>query len=485
MVALFYRDFTVKIRLLETRSYGKILIFNPPLRHQFPPICRFLVENVTGRTAPAASPSRSGRIPASPGQKSSQQDLAREPESWSSGRKRDERLRLPAEADRSADVMDLAARAVLHRHADDRVRTVECDPVEGHVTVIRPVDDRSGHPVLGPLAGGEKRQALGPHTDHHAPLGHARQGRATEPVDLHFTGRAVAVDEAHQADEFRDLAGARPAVERLRRVELGDAALEHHRDAVRHRQRLFLVVGDEDKGDADLPLETPELALHLLAHLLVERRKRLVEQQHLRLENERPRKGNPLALAAGKRVSPPSAEAREPNHLERGPDLAPLLLPREPRTSQPEGDVLRYREMRKDRIGLEHHVRGPPVRRNPLHVRPRDPHPTRSHLLEARDHPQKRGLAAARRTEKGEELAGGDLDRDVAKRVVVAIVLLDSAEAHDAHRKPPLSLRPARATPRRRMISAKVSRRIEAITRSVPSAMTTGNRAGNRRRPQM
>ena len=57
-------------------------------------------------------------------------------------------------------------------------------------------------------------------------------------------------------------------------------ALAHHRDAVGHRQRLVLVVGDEDERDADLALNALELDLHRLAQLEVERRERLVEQQH-------------------------------------------------------------------------------------------------------------------------------------------------------------------------------------------------------------
>jgi hypothetical protein len=57
--------------------------------------------------------------------------------------------------------------------------------------------------------------------------------------------------------------------------------LIHDRETVRHGERLFLVVGDEDERDAGLVLQPLELDLHVLAQLQIERRQRLVEQQNL------------------------------------------------------------------------------------------------------------------------------------------------------------------------------------------------------------
>jgi hypothetical protein len=49
------------------------------------------------------------------------------------------------------------------------------------------------------------------------------------------------------------------------------------RDAVAHRERLLLVVCDEDKGHADLGLKRLQLHLQLLAEAGIERAERLVE----------------------------------------------------------------------------------------------------------------------------------------------------------------------------------------------------------------
>ena len=80
-----------------------------------------------------------------------------------------------------------------------------------------------------------------------------------------------------------------------------------HRQAVAHAERLLLIVGDVNEGDADLALQRLELGLHLLAQLEVQGAERLVEQQHLGLVDQRPGERDPLALAARKRCRPPPA----------------------------------------------------------------------------------------------------------------------------------------------------------------------------------
>ena len=52
------------------------------------------------------------------------------------------------------------------------------------------------------------------------------------------------------------------ALDKNLRLDMLDRAARHHRDAVRHGQRLFLVVGDEDGGDAVLALQALDLDLH-------------------------------------------------------------------------------------------------------------------------------------------------------------------------------------------------------------------------------
>ena len=199
------------------------------------------------------------------------------------------------------------------------------------------------------------------------------------------------------------------------RADLLDAALVEHRDAVAHRERLALVVGDEDERDADVALDLLQLDLHLLAELEVERTERLVEEQHPRSVHERPRERDPLALSTRELVRLPVSEAaraarwRAPRR--HGP-AAPAFGTR--LHSEPVLDVLRDGHVREQRVVLEHRVDVPVERRSIGDVGAVE-HGCApcGRSLEAGDHAQHRGLAGARRPEQREELARADVERDV------------------------------------------------------------------------
>ena len=66
---------------------------------------------------------------------------------------------------------------------------------------------------------------------------------------------------------------------------------------LRHPARLREIVGDEDDRDAEPPAELEEGRLDRVAGRLVERRRRLVEEQHPRLERQRAGQHRPLLFA--------------------------------------------------------------------------------------------------------------------------------------------------------------------------------------------
>ena len=138
----------------------------------------------------------------------------------------------------------------------------------------------------------------------------------------------------------------------------------HHRDPVRHRQRLLLVVGDVDEGDPDVALDPLQLHLQALAELQVQRSERLVQQQDLRQVDERPGQRDPLLLAAGELVRPAVRLRREARHARAPPPrarsisrLGDLLAPKA------EGDVLADAQVGEQGVALKDGVRGPLVRR--------------------------------------------------------------------------------------------------------------------------
>ena len=111
-------------------------------------------------------------------------------------------------------------------------------------------------------------------------------------------------------------------LERLPRAALlFDPAVVHDHDAIGQLERLLLVVGDEHAGEVNLVVQPAQPATQLLPDLGVERAERLVEQQHLRLDRERARQRDALALAAGQLRRIAVAQVVELHQLEQLVDL--------------------------------------------------------------------------------------------------------------------------------------------------------------------
>ncbi len=243
-------------------------------------------------------------------------------------------------------------------------------------------------------------------------------------------GHDLARHQVRHADEARDEGRGRALVDRLRVRHLLDHAAVHHGDPVGHRQRLLLVVGHVDERDAHVALDPLQLNLELLAQLEVERAERLVEQQHGRAVHERACERDALLLAARELRGPAPGLGRQPDALEllgHAPldlGLVDLLA------LEPERHVLLHRAVREERVALEHRV-GRPLEGGPArHVLAVEQHAALRRLLEAGDHPQRGGLATARRAQHREELAARDVQVHRAHRREVAEALRDPLEPH-------------------------------------------------------
>ena len=109
---------------------------------------------------------------------------------------------------------------------------------------------------------------------------------------LHPT--AEHVDVAHEADDERR---RRMVEDLLWRSDLLDVALVHHHHPIGDFERFFLVVSDEDAGEADLVVQPSQPAAQLLPDLGVERAERLVEEQDARFSMAGARANASSALA--------------------------------------------------------------------------------------------------------------------------------------------------------------------------------------------
>ena len=91
--------------------------------------------------------------------------------------------------------------------------------------------------------------------------------------------------DAHCGAGDEDVVGV--LVELAGRTEPLEQAVHRHRDAVAHRHGLDLVVGEEDRRDAEAALQRGDLRAVLRAKLRVEVVQRIVHQENLRIAHDR------------------------------------------------------------------------------------------------------------------------------------------------------------------------------------------------------
>ena len=112
-----------------------------------------------------------------------------------------------------------------------------------------------------------------------------------------------------------------------------------------------------------LVVQPPQPAPQALPHLGVQRAKRLVEQQHLGFDRERPGQRHPLPLAAGELRRVAVGQALQMDQLQQlRHAVADLLLagPQFARAdSQAEGDILEDGHVPEQRVVLEHETHPP------------------------------------------------------------------------------------------------------------------------------
>src|SRR5690349_4935011 len=89
--------------------------------------------------------------------------------------------------------------------------------------------------------------------------------------------------------------------------------------------------------------------------------------------------------------------------------------------------------MREQCERLKHHAEISPVRAQVRDIATGEHHRPRRWLFEAGDHPQQRGLAAARRSEKAHQLAFGNREVDVVDRMRGAETFRDGLQREMSH----------------------------------------------------
>ncbi len=195
-----------------------------------------------------------------------------------------------------------------------------------------------------------------------------------------------------------------------RGVPIYDHAQVHHHHLIGEGQRLGLVVGDVDRGDAETTLQRRDLRTGLDAELGVEVRQRLVHEEHLRLAHDRTAHGDTLTLTAREGLRLAGQVGLEVEELRSLEHASSALFLADAGDLESEAHVLGDGHVRVQRVVLEYHRDVAVLRRDVGHVAVADEDAAGVDLFEAGEHAQGRGLAATGRTDEDEELAVTDLE---------------------------------------------------------------------------
>ncbi|MNL09553.1 hypothetical protein D3C87_1303190 [compost metagenome] len=213
-------------------------------------------------------------------------------------------------------------------------------------------------------------------------------------------------------------------------------------------------------GRADPAVKFSQFMTQRVAELGVEVRERLVEQQEAWLHDNGARQRHALLLPAGQLPRHAVHQAGKITDFKRMGDAARALVLRDLLHLQAETEIFGNRHMREKRIGLKNHGDVTRFRRRLIDTLAAQPDFASRRLADAGEDAQKRGLAAARGAENGDEFAPLDSDRHGMKRPAQTVILADIADLEFTHGEAPSWLRPR--LPDRLAVSSPTVRSIRA-----------------------
>lgn len=235
------------------------------------------------------------------------------------------------------------------------------------------------------------------------------------------------------ADEIRHEGVHRLEIDFHRRADLDDLAAFHDRDAVRHGERLFLIMGYEHGRRACAADNAADLGAQRDANLGVERRQWLIEQQYRRIGRQGARERHSLLLAAGELMWVALRQLADARQRAQLVDACIDRRFRPPAQAQRKANIAAHRHGRKQRVGLEYEADVAFARRQRLDPPAVDQELASVGTREAGDDPEQGRLAAAGTADESDEFTGGDLERDIVDRANVAEALADVPQAEAGH----------------------------------------------------
>ena len=173
-------------------------------------------------------------------------------------------------------------------------------------------------------------------------------------------------------------------------------------------------MGHQDGGQTEPQVKRPQHGAQFNPDRWIEGAERFVQQQHLRLDSQRPRQRHTLALAAGKLMGIAPAQAIELHH---GEQFVDALADRGGRWAagarthpQPEANIVGGSHVAEQRVILKHKTDAALACRYRRHIDAINSDDAIIVAFQPGDQAQQTGLARPGRPDKGDKFASGDVE---------------------------------------------------------------------------
>lgn len=200
-----------------------------------------------------------------------------------------------------------------------------------------------------------------------------------------------------------------------------------YKDAIGDGEGLLLVVGDKDRGGAQVLEQCAQPVPEFLANLRIERAEGFVEQQQARAVCQRACQRRALALTATQLRGQLARTAAEADLFQQLVAAPGTFAPVHAKDPQRELDVLGHGHVFEQGVVLENETQVTPLRRLLGHIDPVDLHLAAVAGRQAGNNAQDGALAAAARAQQGDEFAIGHLEGHLLDHRAATETLADLA----------------------------------------------------------
>ena len=230
-------------------------------------------------------------------------------------------------------------------------------------------------------------------------------------------------DEVHRrrSDEGRHEGIGRAGVDFLGRGDLLEFSIVEDRDALADGHGFDLVVGDVDHGGMGDFMDAYQFLPRPLAELGVQIGERFIEQEIGGMFHDGPAERHPLFLPAGEGTYRLGREIFEMQHGKRFLRALFDFCLRQFLDFEPESDVVPHVHVGKEGVALEHHGHVPLTWRHIIHPLSAEVKVAVGDGFEARDHAERGGFPAARRTQENDPFPFADFKIQFLDDVFVSI----------------------------------------------------------------